>query len=174
MVSLESPQTSQDEFFMARAIELASQAAECGEVPVGAVVVVDGHIVGEAGNSPITQHDPTAHAEVLAIRQACAALQNYRIPAATLYVTIEPCAMCLGSLVHARVGRLVFGALEPKAGVLISNQGLLDDGCFNHAFELVSGVKEAQCAELMSSFFQQRRAAIKARKTVLPENQQHR
>ncbi|WP_370981601.1 tRNA adenosine(34) deaminase TadA [Agaribacterium sp. ZY112] len=153
-----------DEGFMRRALSLAGQAAKEGEVPVGAVLVIDGEVIAEASNKPIGHCDPSAHAEVLAIREACKKVNNYRLPGSTLYVTIEPCSMCLGTLVHARIERLVFGALEPKAGVIYSNQGLLNDKCFNHHFEVSSGVLAEPCSELISTFFSQRRAAIKAQK----------
>ncbi|KZZ02050.1 tRNA-specific adenosine deaminase, partial [Oleiphilus sp. HI0073] len=109
-----------DEYFMQQALRLAERAAEHQEVPVGAVVVLDGEIVGEGCNAPIGSCDPTAHAEVLAIREACQRVGNYRLPEATLYVTIEPCTMCCGAIVHSRIRRLVFGAREPKAGAVLS------------------------------------------------------
>lgn len=153
-----------DEYFMERAIALAKSAAENNEVPVGAVVVLDGEVIGEAANACITQCDPTGHAEVLALRAAAKNVRNYRLPNATIYITIEPCAMCVGAIVHARIARVVFGAHEPKAGALESHQGLLNDQCLNHAFEVQSGVLAERCSNLMSDFFRERRrlkAALK-------------
>ncbi|WP_096084870.1 tRNA adenosine(34) deaminase TadA [Agaribacterium haliotis] len=164
----------QDQRFMSRALELAKEAAELGEVPVGALVVRDGQILAEAGNRPISDCDASAHAEVLAIRKACRATKNYRLPGATLYVTIEPCAMCLGTLVHARIERLVYGAAEPKAGVVHSNTGLLQDACFNHQFSVEAGVMAEQCSEVISHFFKRRREQIKALKRASTACAQHR
>ena len=153
-----------DNFWMSHAIELAKRAAALGEVPVGAVIVKDGNIVSEAWNQPISGHDATAHAEVRAIRLAGEKLQNYRIPHTTLYITIEPCAMCLGAIVHARIARVVFGAPEPKAGMLLSNRALLDSGCFNHDVSWQGGVLADACRHVMSGFFKQRRAEKKKNK----------
>ena len=150
-------QNSSDVSFMQRALELADCAAAEGEVPVGAVVVLDGEIIGEGWNQPIGRHDPTAHAEVMALRAAANSLQNYRLPGATLYVTIEPCTMCLGAMIHARISRLVFGAPEPKSGALISNTGFLEKGFFNHSLDVCPGVLEETCAKKMSEFFHFRR-----------------
>lgn len=150
--------TDADEFFMSKALELARKAGADGEVPVGAIVVMDGAIIGRGSNSPITSCDPSCHAEVVAIRDAAKNYRNYRLPGASLFVTIEPCTMCVGTIIHARISRVVFGATEPKAGMLSSNSSLLDKPVFNHAFEWQSGVMEAECSELMSSFFAERRA----------------
>lgn len=147
----------EDEFWMRRALALARQAAENGEVPVGAVVVVEGRAVGEAYNQPITQQDPSAHAEILALRQAANVVRNYRLPGATLYVTIEPCTMCFGALMHARIGRLVYGAQEPRAGVCESQLQLPEQRFYNHRLEVQGGVLAAECAAQMQSFFARRR-----------------
>jgi len=147
-----------DANYMARALELARRARDEGEVPVGALVVVGDYIVGEGWNRPISSRDPSAHAEIAALRDAAQNLRNYRLPGATLYVTIEPCTMCLGALVHARIERLVFGAREPRAGVIVSNGSLLRDNFFNHQFAVDGGVREEECAQLMTDFFRRRRA----------------
>jgi tRNA(adenine34) deaminase len=146
-----------DEIFMRRALELAAEAAMAGEVPVGAVLVRDGSIIGEGWNSPISRCDPTAHAEVLALRDAALRVGNYRLPGSTLYVTIEPCTMCAGALVHARVARVVYGAAEPKAGVAASNLMLFDAPHFNHRVSFERGVLQTECSVLMSEFFRARR-----------------
>lgn len=144
---------------MAKALELGRQAGELGEVPVGCVIVSEsGQLLGEGFNQPICQHDPTAHAEVMAMRNAASKMNNYRLPRTTLYVTIEPCTMCVGAMMHARVGRLVFGAPEPRFGAVISSKRLLDEGEFNHRIEYSSGVLAAPCGELMRDFFRQRRS----------------
>lgn len=147
---------------MRRAMELAKQGEALGEVPVGAVIVKDGGIIGEGFNQPISSHDPTAHAEVVALRNAASSIQNYRLVGCTLYVTIEPCTMCAGSLIHSRIKRLVFGACEPKSGVVGSNDNALLLPHFNHAIEVTSGVLAAECSALMSNFFAARRAARKS------------
>jgi len=146
-----------DEHWMRRAIELGRQAEALGEVPVGAILVRDNQVIGSGYNSPLGCHDPTAHAEVKALRDAAQATGNYRLPGSTLYVTIEPCAMCAGALVHARVARLVFGAREPRAGVVASNILLLDQGFLNHKVVWEGGVLEDECASQMRSFFRARR-----------------
>ena len=125
---------------------------------MGAVLVLNETIIGRGANKPIGSCDPTAHAEVLALRDAAAHVGNYRIPNSTLYVTIEPCTMCVGAIVHARVSRVVFGAFEPKAGMLSSNTALLEAGHFNHAFEVDAGILEPECRALISGFFSKRRA----------------
>lgn len=149
--------SSTDQYFMQQALQLAQQAADQGEVPVGAVVVLDGQIIGRGYNQPIANSDATAHAEIVALRHACGQQQNYRLPNSTLYVTIEPCTMCVGAMIHARVGRLVFGAAEPRAGAVVSALQLLQQDCYNHQIELSSGVLEAQCGNIMRDFFRQRR-----------------
>lgn len=143
---------------MQRALVLARQGAALGEVPVGALIVHNDSILGEGFNQPISSCDPTAHAEVVALRAAALHLHNYRIEDATLYVTLEPCTMCVGALVHARIRRLVFAASEPRAGSLISARRLLDDGFYNHRFEFVGGVCADDSAELLRAFFRARRS----------------
>jgi len=142
--------------YMQRALTLADQAAASGEVPVGAVLVQDNRVIGEAANRPIDSHDPSAHAEILALRQAALAQSNYRLPGSVLYVTIEPCLMCVGALIHARVGRVVFGAREPKAGALSSYSAFAHQPT-NHRFDVVEGVLEEACGDRMRVFFSQRR-----------------
>jgi len=149
--------TPRDFMFMQRALELAAQGAELGEVPVGAVLVMDGEIVGEGFNQPISACDPSAHAEVVALRAAAAKRKNYRLPDSTLYVTIEPCTMCFGTLIHARVARLVYGAAEPRAGVVASQLQLPQQVFFNHKIQVEGGVLEEQAGALVKEFFQQRR-----------------
>lgn len=146
-----------DDLFMREALELARRAEANGEVPVGAVVVVDGKACGRGCNSPISTHDPTAHAEILALREAAAALQNYRLEGATLYATLEPCVMCAGALVAARVRRLVFGARDLRFGGVRSKFGLADSDLLNHRVEVVEGVLAPECLELVKRFFEQRR-----------------
>jgi len=153
-----------DTYWMEAALKLAKKAAEQGEVPVGAVVVRDNVIIGEGRNRPIQTCDPTAHAEIAAIRAAAAFEGNYRLPNTTLYVTIEPCTMCLGAIMHARVERLVFGAKEPKAGVLASNP-LLEQAYFNHNLVWLGGICESQCSDVIRTFFAARRKARKSFKS---------
>jgi tRNA(adenine34) deaminase len=148
---------SKNEHFMRHALVLATKAAQKGEVPVGAVLVREGEIIGEGWNQPIGCCDPTAHAEIVALRAAATACANYRLPNTTLYVTIEPCAMCAGALIHARVARLVFGAHEPKAGAVVSNARLLDAPHINHRLAYAGGVLQAECAQVMAAFFQAKR-----------------
>lgn len=143
--------------FMGRALALARQAECNGEVPVGALVVLDGAIVGEGFNSSISTNDPTAHAECVALRNACERLGNYRIVGATLYVTLEPCLMCVGALVHARVMRLVFGASEPKSGAVASNLNGFELPHLNHRVEVTPGVMELECRNVLQKFFENRR-----------------
>ena len=126
-------------------------------MPVGAVVVLDDVIIGQAHNAPIALVDPTAHAEVLALREAARKAGNYRLPRATLYATLEPCVMCCGAIVHARVARVVYGAADPKAGAVESRHRLLDDGRSNHRIEIVGGVLEGECGALLKEFFEARR-----------------
>ncbi len=147
-----------DEHWMQRALELALQAQAQDEVPVGAVVVHDNKIVGQGFNQQIGQNDPSAHAEIIALRDAALNLKNYRLPNTTLYVTLEPCSMCAGVLVHARVERLVFGAYEPKAGVIESKANFLHEPFLNHHVSAEGGVLQEQCSELLSAFFQNKRA----------------
>jgi tRNA(adenine34) deaminase len=147
------------EALMAAAIEEARRARDAGEVPIGAVITLDGEVVGRGFNQPITSGDPTAHAEIVAIRDAATRLGNYRLTGATLCVTIEPCLMCVGALVHARIGTLVFGAPEPRTGAVSSTVRGGELPGHNHRFEVVSGVRETECRELMQAFFRDRRSA---------------
>lgn len=147
---------------MRRALELAHAGEALGEVPVGAVLVQDGVIIGEGFNAPITRHDPTAHAEVVALRAAAEFAGNYRLENTTLYVTLEPCTMCVGALVHARVARVVFAAAEPKAGSLVSARRQLDSGYYNHVFVFEGGLLADEAGTMLSDFFRRRRAAQKA------------
>jgi tRNA(adenine34) deaminase len=148
---------SAHEPFMREALALGRQAEANGEVPVGAVVVIDGEIVGRGFNSPIAQSDPTAHAEILALREAGAAARNYRLETATLYATLEPCAMCAGALVAARIQRLVFGARDLRFGGVRSKFRIADSELLNHRVEIVEGVLAPECVELMKKFFESRR-----------------
>lgn len=157
-------QQEQDEKYMRRAIELAGQGELLGEVPVGALIVCNDEIVGEGFNQPITGHDPTAHAEVVALRAAAKKLNNYRVIDSTLYVTLEPCTMCVGALVHARITRLVFGTTEPKAGAVVSQSRLLDAHYFNHRISMQSGVLATECQHQLSDFFRRRREELKQQK----------
>lgn len=142
---------------MRDALELAADAARAGEVPVGAVVVIDGAVVGRGSNQPIATRDPTAHAEIVALRAAAGRIGNYRLTGATLYVTIEPCLMCVGALVHARIGTLVYGAPEPKAGAVESTQRAHEHPALNHRMTVVSGVLAAECRDIVQRFFEARR-----------------
>ncbi|HVO87880.1 MAG TPA: tRNA adenosine(34) deaminase TadA [Casimicrobiaceae bacterium] len=151
------PQTEDDARWMGEALELARMAAARGEVPVGAVVVSDGVIVGRGMNAPIGQNDPTAHAEIAALREASSTLRNYRLPGCELYVTIEPCAMCAGAIQHARIARLVFGANDPKTGACGSVIDLFAEPRLNHHATAVGGVRAQECGALLSKFFAERR-----------------
>lgn len=146
-----------DERFMRRALALAERGARDGEVPVGAVVVLDGEIIGEGFNCPLTRRDPTAHAEIEALRDAAKRVGNYRLSATTLYVTIEPCTMCAGALVHARVARLVYGAPEPRSGAVQSTARVLDNPGLNHRVQVTAGVLADAAGELLRRFFRARR-----------------
>ena len=143
--------------FMRAALDQARQGFSAGEVPVGAVVVRDGEIVGRGFNQPIGGRDPTAHAEIVAIRDAARALGNYRLVGTTMYVTIEPCMMCVGAMVHARVGTLVFGAPEPKAGAVVSSCHAHELPSLNHRIDVVGGVLEEDCRAIIQEFFKTRR-----------------
>ena len=144
--------------FMRRAIVLAQCAAEQGEVPVGALVVHNGQVIGEGWNRPINENDPSAHAEIQALRDAGRHMENYRLPDTTLYATLEPCVMCAGAIIHARIDRVVFGAHDPKGGAAGSAFDLLSsDNRFNHRVECTGGVLEQECAELLQAFFRTRR-----------------
>ena len=150
---------SHDQYFMREALALAAQGALLGEVPVGAVVVQNGEIIGRGYNCPISGSDPSAHAEMVAIRQAASAVDNYRLPGSTLYVTLEPCSMCAGLIVHSRVARVVYGALEPKAGIVQSQGQFFTQGFLNHRVLYEGGVLGEECGAMLSEFFRMRRAA---------------
>jgi tRNA(adenine34) deaminase len=157
--------------FMQRAYELAQQAEQINEIPVGAVVVANGKIIGEGYNQSITLNDPSAHAEMLAIKQAGQSLQNYRILDCTLYVTLEPCPMCAGLLVHSRIKRLVFAAKDLKTGAAGSAFNLVNHEKHNHQIETTQGLLAEQCSSLLSAFFKRRRAEIKAKKKAKKASQ---
>lgn len=150
---------SLDIFWMQRALELARKAQALGEVPIGAVLVRDDQIIGEGFNAPISQQDPTAHAEIMALRDAARRIGNYRLLNTTLYVTIEPCSMCAGALIHARVAQLVYGASEPRSGAAGSIFDILQSASLNHRVEVRHGVLAEECADLMQAFFRTRRGA---------------
>lgn len=150
-------QESPDTIFMRRALELAARAESEGEVPVGALVVLNGDIIGEGWNRPIVAHDPTAHAEIVAMRAAANRLKNYRLTGATLYVTLEPCPMCAGAMVHARVARVVYGATDPIAGAAGSVFNLLNATTLNHRAVVEGGVLADECRQRLKAFFQSRR-----------------
>jgi tRNA(adenine34) deaminase len=145
------------ETFMAEALEQARRALAAGEVPIGAVLVIDDAIVARAFNQPISACDPTAHAEVLALREAARIVGNYRLTAADVYVTLEPCLMCVGALVHARVRRVIYGAAEPKTGALVSTVRALETPGLNHRFEVTGRVREEAARELIQEFFREKR-----------------
>lgn len=159
----------QDEKWMRHALALADKAEAIGEVPVGACVVIDGELVGEGWNTPIIDHDPSAHAEMRAVKKAAQVVQNYRLVDATLYVTLEPCSMCAGMLVHARIKRVVFGAKDAKTGAAGSVMNLLQHPALNHQVDIKHGVLAEQCANKLSHFFQRRRKEIKAAKKAKKE-----
>ena len=148
---------NEDEKWMSLALEQAVKAEEEGEVPVGAILVKDGLVVARAHNQPISTNDATAHAEIQLLRAAGEKLKNYRLTGTSLYVTLEPCAMCLGAIMHARVERVVFGAHDPKTGVCGSSENLMEANCFNHKINLVSGVLENESKQLLKNFFISRR-----------------
>ena len=148
-----------DEKWMQEALALAKQGAAEGEVPVGALVVRDGQVLGRGWNRPIAGHDPTAHAEVMALRDAARHEANYRLTGATLYVTIEPCTMCFGALMHARIARLVYGAMEPRAGTCVSQLRLPEQSFYNHRLEVTGGVLAEESAIMLRGFFRQRRGS---------------
>lgn len=155
-MTLFSPE--QDAAFMREAMALAQEAGRCGEVPVGALIVApDGSVAGRGFNQPILRHDPTAHAEVMALRAAAEAVGNYRLPGCALYVTLEPCVMCAGAIMHARIGRVVFGARDPKTGVAGSVLDLFAETRLNHHAVVAGGVLADECGGLLSSFFAARR-----------------
>lgn len=161
---------SQDRHWMNAALELAKKAEDLGEVPVGAVVVLKDEIIGQGWNQPISGCDPTAHAEIMALRSAAKQQNNYRLPDATLYVTLEPCTMCAGAIIHSRIKRVVFAAPEPKAGAVISNGSVFDRPEMNHRVEYTGGVGQEEAVGMIQAFFKRRReearAARKARKAI--------
>ena len=163
-IAMEDIATEEDIMWMRHALTLADKAESIGEVPVGACVVLNGELIGEGFNTPITDNDPSAHAELRAVKEAAAAVQNYRLIDAALYVTLEPCSMCAGMLVHARVKRVVFGAKDAKTGAAGSVMNLLQHPALNHQLEVVSGVLADECANKLSDFFRKRRKEIKAAK----------
>ncbi len=146
-----------DEFYMQLALDLAKSAAQAGEVPVGAIIVKDGVIIGRGSNAPIGKHDPTAHAEIQAMRDAAQHLGNYRLVDCTLYVTLEPCAMCTGAIQHARISRLVYGASDPKTGACGSVVNLMAEPKLNHHAKITSGVMANECGTTLTTFFAARR-----------------
>lgn len=146
-----------DEYWMEKALTFAKKAASKEEVPVGAVLVANNEIIGEGWNHPISANDPTAHAEIVAMREASRKLKNYRLTGTTLYVTLEPCTMCVGAMIHARIERLVFGAYEPKTGAVSSVFNIIQSPEHNHRVEVQGGVLENECASLLKDFFQSRR-----------------
>lgn len=146
-----------DEDWMRRALDLAHRAEAEGEVPVGAVLVEDDELIAEGWNRPIGAHDPTAHAEIMALRAGARRLGNYRLPGTTLYVTLEPCTMCCGAMIHARISRLVFGAFDPKTGAAGSVFSLLQAPQHNHRVEVTGGVLAQECAQVLQAFFRARR-----------------
>ena len=145
------------EKWMSVALELAKKAEFLGEVPVGAIVVLNGELVGEGYNQPISSHDPTAHAEIVALRSAATKLNNYRLPECSLYVTIEPCAMCAGAIIHSRLKQVIFGATEPRAGAVVSHLKLFDAKHLNHNVSHQGGILADQCRHQISSFFRNKR-----------------
>ena len=153
--------TPSDTTFMQMALELAKQAALNGEVPVGAIVVKDNVIIGRGSNTPIGLHDPTAHAEIMAMREAAAHLGNYRLVDCILYVTLEPCAMCSGAMQHARIAKLIYGASDPKTGACGSVINLMNEPKLNHHTEVVGGILAVECGAVLSEFFKQRRLLSK-------------
>lgn len=157
MEGVSEPAGDHDRYWMSRALDLARRAAEVGEVPVGAVLVRSDELIGEGWNQPISTCDPTAHAEVMALRAAAARVGNYRLVDSTLYVTLEPCPMCAGAIVHARVGRVVFGAADPRAGAAGTVFDLLQCAALNHRAEVIAGVLGDACGALLRDFFRARR-----------------
>jgi len=158
-----------DEDFMRQALEQAQHAWDLGEVPVGAVVVKDGVVIARGYNQPIGQHDPTAHAEIVALRAAAEALGNYRLPGCELYVTLEPCVMCSGAMMHARLAKVVYGATDPKTGACGSVLNLFEQEQLNHHTAIAGGVMADECGAMLKSFFAARRAAAAAAKRSTPE-----
>ena len=157
--------STQDVKWMQKALTLARQGAESGEVPVGAILVHDHQIIGQGFNEPIGRHDVTAHAEIVALRDACTRLKNYRLPLqTTLYVTLEPCTMCVGALIHARVDRLIYAASEPRAGMVGSQMNLPMQSFYNHNIEIYNGLCDVHSSQMLKSFFRERRKNMKKHK----------
>lgn len=150
-------QHQSDIAYMKQALLLAQSAAEQGEVPVGAIITLDGETLSKGINCPIKTHDPTGHAEIVALREAAASLANYRLPETTLYVTLEPCIMCMGAMIHARIARMVFGAYDPKTGAAGSRYTIGADKLLNHNIEITGGICERECSTLLKNFFKKRR-----------------
>jgi tRNA(adenine34) deaminase len=150
---------STHEVFMRAALDLAGEAARAGEVPVGAVVVLNGEVIGRGFNQPISTSDPTAHAEIVALRDAAKRAGNYRLAGSELYVTVEPCAMCAGAMMHARIATLIYGAPEPRTGAIESAMRMQDHPAFNHRFTVVSGILAADCRAELQAFFRERRGS---------------
>jgi tRNA(adenine34) deaminase len=161
LIQVAVPANEADEVFMRAALDLARQAAQAGEVPVGAVVVKDGRIIGRGSNAPISRHDPSAHAEIAALRDAAQYLGNYRLVDCELFVTLEPCVMCVGAMFHARIARVVFGAHDPKTGAAGSVFNLFAETRLNHHARIHGGVLADECSKVMSDFFAARRAQQK-------------
>lgn len=159
-----------DAYWMKQALALAQKAWEQGEVPVGAILVLDDEVIGQGWNRPITRHDPTAHAEIMALQQGGQIVQNYRLLNATLYVTLEPCVMCAGAMVHSRIKRLVYGASDLKTGAAGSLLDVLRHPGMNHQIEITAGVMASECSEMLSQFFQQRREQKKAEREARRQN----
>ncbi len=149
--------TARDEYWMQQALQLANVAAAAGEVPVGAVLVLDDAMIAGGYNCPISARDPTAHAEMIALRKGAEKIGNYRLVNATLYVTLEPCLMCAGAMVHARIKRLIYGAADPKTGVIQSRESVFDKPFLNHRVDYAQGLLAEQCGRVLSQFFQERR-----------------
>nr|WP_217509704.1 tRNA adenosine(34) deaminase TadA [Hafnia paralvei] len=160
-----------DAYWMKQALALAQKAWDQGEVPVGAILVLDDEVIGQGWNRPITRHDPTAHAEIMALQQGGQIVQNYRLLNATLYVTLEPCVMCAGAMVHSRIKRLVYGASDLKTGAAGSLLDVLRHPGMNHQIEITAGVMANECSEMLSQFFQQRREQKKAEREARRLNQ---
>jgi tRNA(adenine34) deaminase len=154
----DNDQTNIDIFWMEKALSLAKTALDVGEIPIGSLVIKDQKLIGGACNLSISNSDPTAHAEILALRKAGEYLKNYRLPDTTIYTTVEPCTMCLGAMVHARISRLVYGALEPKTGAVVSNFKILEKFDYNHKFQVKGGVMADEAGKLIKDFFRKKRA----------------
>ena len=150
-------QLTSDIQYMKKALSIAYSASNKGEIPVGAVITLNGKIIGEGENCPISRNDPSAHAEIIALRDAAARLENYRLPGTTLYVTLEPCIMCMGAIIHARVQRVVFGAYDPKTGAACSRYSIGNDNLLNHHIEITGGICKTESSTLLKSFFKERR-----------------